>query len=175
MTDRMFISYASWVSFDFKSFVDDIFIRNTGGSISESGLILPNDKLHFENNEVNRRHGNLIGNIRTVPTNLKCPDDKSRSIESYVEFLRESYNLDISVEQLLKWYCYMGVFYKDGLCHNWETYDMYKPRDEYRSVLFPVMSLLLNGKEVLYVVVNEDGHNALIRQLTSDFKQIDSE
>ena len=174
LIDRLFITYAAWVSFDFRVYVDDIVLRNSNNIVSAQSLILPTDKLHRENNDINARHSRLIIEASKVPQYLKYPGTCVRDIQGYVEWLRESYNINITVPEFLKWLCYIGVFYKDSLKVK-ENIGVYYPKQEYTTSAYPVFlvgDLTFEGKVIRYTHITPYGHDSLIKMIVDHFGQI---
>ena len=175
MTDRMIISYASWVSFEFKRYVDDIFIQTANNALSPSGLIMSTDELHKENQEVNNRHSSFTKNIGRVPVNLRAPESMLKNIIEYVTWLRTDYNLDISLVEFYKFLCYMGVFYRDILRDSKEEFDLYQPKPQYthdNPPLFRALVSTFQGKNIVTTYISEEGHNAMIQDIVKAFPQI---
>ena len=175
MTKRMLICYASWVSFEFQCYVLDIFVQNSSIEIDGNSLIMSTDELHKENQEVNARHRELLLNISKVSVSLRSPEGLTKRLNEYVTWLREEYNLDISLANLYKWLCHMGIFYKDALADSKEEFDLYQPKYYYTQaypVLFGGIVIEVGGKEIVITFITESGHNAIINDLTKTFPQI---
>lgn len=169
MTDRMVASYAAWVSFSFKCYVDDIF-HMYGGFHSASGLILPTDELHKENVHINQRYNNWMNEIGYVPDNFKQGCTNLKDIQDYVTLLNTGWNISISVSEYCKWLCSEGLMYAEYAAEG-EVHDVeYKVRPNWMPGLFSERTVVdSNNLMRSVVVVTNDGHLATIQRLLVAF------
>lgn len=173
MTDRMFISYAQWVSFAFKCYVDDIFLEYSNNALSSGGLILSTDALHHENRQINARHCGLIQSILNCPPRyLHDAESGFYDVQEYIAVLRGQYNVDISKGEYLKWLWEKGFFQQSFLERGNEGAAVYKPKSNFLGELFAVVNAETPAPLVL---VLPDGHNALITWILEDFPMIKPE
>ena len=171
MTDRMFMSYAAWVSFDFRVFIDNLLIQAAGGILT-SGLVLSTDELHKENLAVNSRYANW--SIEDAPTDdrwQQC-DDGIKDIQDYVALLRSGFNINIDTGQYLRWLLHEGLVYKSYLSDGADNLAVYLPKDVFLNRFFISRSSVNNGTITRVTAVTNEGHLATIEGLQKSFPQI---
>lgn len=177
MTDRMFISYAMWVSFDFLVYIQDIILQHTNFVVNDVSIFLPTDELHRKNATVNLRHTDLIHKASSVDPSLRHDPKIEYDVSSYVSYLRSDFNINISVLEYLKYMRYLGLFYKSCIEYDSETHDVYLPRDEFANFGGTKLFQITTFKKcpIPVISVHVLAHNATISQIIEHFGQIPSD
>ena len=171
MTDRMLLSYASWVNFHFKVFCDGLILQH-GGGLLDSGLTKSTDELTKENARVNGRYFNYQEIIDRAPANSHQENQLPKDVHTYVALLRSGFNLNISTGQYLTWLWKEGLFVKDYLNAAGEAIATYKPKDTYAQNLFAVNLVTTDNAVQELVTVTNVGHLATIEYLKKEFPQL---
>ena len=175
MTERVFMLYAARVNYDFQEFVFSIFDERRLDRDLSSILIKPKDILEEEFDDINSR-AMLKFNIgySGVCINNRYPlGGPAKTIIEYVKYIREDYNLNIEVDQLLKWFRSEGLFHLDKLGTKHDAYDYYYPKKEFTNLDYGTLFMVIKVGEFYEVLVTAVGHDRIITELLKGFDQLD--
>ena len=175
MTERVFMLYAARVNYDFQEFVFSIFDERRLDRDLSSILIKPKDILEEEFDDINRRARDKfnIGSSKEL-LSIRYPLGVSaKTITEYVKYIREDYNLDIEVDQLLKWFRDEGLFHLDRLGTKHDAYDYYYPKKEFIENKHVGLFIVIAVGEFYEIQITPYGHDRIIPYLLKDFDQLD--
>lgn len=169
MLDRMFSTYAQWVSFQFKIFIDDLLDKHNFAG-TEGWLVSTNDELGKENASVNSRYRDFLRFNKHVPANCHQAHPMDKDVQSYVALLRSGFNINISTTQYLEWLTQRGLFHRSYLEIPSDVFLQYKPNPTFLGTFFTeLLAVDTEGESNVMYSITDVCHLRTIQELKETF------